>query len=174
MSEFHRIERGFLNLRGKPGNSRFVSSVAQVTGFELPDKANIFTAGDDSARAYWLGPDEWLIATARERMASLVEDLEAALAGYATAINDVSGGLVLLELAGAHGRELLAHGCPLDLHAEKFRSGDCAQTTLAKTNVVIACIDDAPVCEIIVRRSFSEYLLRWLTRLSLAGSASSS
>ena len=176
MHEIARIERGFINLRGKPDDGQFTPAVTGVLGFELPVAANTSVAGDDDARAYWLGPDEWLLASDRTRVTTLVAELEHALDGQAVAINDVSGGWVLTGLAGNEGRELLARGCTLDLHPGVFAAGDCAQTTLAKANILIACIDDAPVYEIIVRRSFSEYLLRWLrqTQLSLAGSVSSS
>jgi len=50
----------------------------------------------------------------------------------------------------------------LDLHPDVFRAGDCAQSGLGKATMLLGCIDTAPVYEIIVRRSFSEYALRWL------------
>lgn len=176
MREIARIDRGFINLRGNSGEQRFLTAVLQVLGFDLPVEANTFITGEDDARAYWLGPDEWLVACARDRVTALVGDMEQALDGQAVAINDVSGGLVLTELVGDEGRELLARGCTLDLHPAEFAAAACAQTTLAKASILISCIGDAPVYEIIVRRSFSEYLLRWLrqTQLSLAGSAFSS
>jgi sarcosine oxidase subunit gamma len=41
--------------------------------------------------------------------------------------------------------------------------GACAQSGLAKASMLIGRIDDAePVFEIIVRRSFADYVLRWL------------
>lgn len=176
MREIACVDRGFINLRGKLDERRFTAAVMQVLGLELPVAANTYTGGDDDTRAYWLGPDEWLLGCGRERARTLAAELEHALDGQVVAINDMSDGWVLTELAGTEGRELLARGCTLDLHPAVFLVGACAQTTLAKANILVSCIDDAPVYEIIVRRSFSEYLLSWLrqTRLSLAGSASSS
>ncbi len=162
MSEIDIIQRAHINLRGDPGGQRFLDAAAAALGQALPTAANTFT-GDDP-RLCWLGPDEWLISAAPERAQPLVESLETQLAGLHVAINDLSGGHVSLHLSGAGAAERLAAGCTLDLHPAVFATGQCAQTGLAKANVLIACIDTAPVYEIIVRRSFSEYLLRWLRK----------
>lgn len=176
MTEFAPAERGFINLRGAAADERFAAAIEQVTGVALPVEPNTSTAGETPVRIYWLGPDEWLIGCERARPNAMVATLEDALAGQSVAVNDVSGGLVVAEIRGPDARELLARGCTLDLDPRAFKPDDCAQTMLAKANVLIAYIDDTPVYEIIVRRSFSEYLRRWLrqTRHSLAGSVSSS
>lgn len=175
MIELAPVERGFVNLRGNSDDGRFAAAIEAVRGVGLPN-ANASLSTADGIRTYWLGPDEWLIGCERAQSAAVAMQLESALAGQAAAINDVSGGYVLVTVPASEAPELLARGCTLDLHPARFVPGDCAQTMLAKANVLLAYTDDAAVYEIIVRRSFSEYLLRWLrqTRLSLAGSASSS
>ena len=60
-------ERAFLghfNLRGDPGDARFVARCEQVLGVAPPVAANTV---NESAQAtvYWLGPDEWLVGRAR-------------------------------------------------------------------------------------------------------------
>ena len=55
-----------------------------------------------------------------------------------------------------------AKGCPLDLHPDVFRPGDCARTRLAKANVLLHALDDAPTFHFTATRSFAEYLWRWL------------
>lgn len=177
MSELQGKQCGYINLRGAADDSTFCDSVISVVGFGLPTTANTFSADEQRAqRAYWLGPDEWLISAERARIPAIAGKLEASLDGHAAAINDVSGGYVLFELAGNFGREMLLRGTTLDIASTLSGAGHCAQTTLAKSNILIACIDDRPVYEIIVRRSFSEYLLRWLrqTQIFLAGSDFSS
>lgn len=177
MSEFTRIDRGFINLRGDASDKRFTDRISAILGLERVSQPNLTSASEDgNTQLYWLGPDEWLLGTDRSEIGQMLARLESELKGFTAAINVVSGGLVLTTLSGRNASEVLARGCTLDLHPEKFRVGQCAQTTLAKANILLACIDKAPVYEIIVRRSFSEYLLRWLrqTHLSLAGSASSS
>lgn len=162
MFDFDVVQRAHINLRGDPGDQRFVDAAAAALGRALPTAANTFT-GDDP-RLYWLGPDEWLIGAEPERAQPLVAALETQMAGLHVAINDLSGGNVSIHLSGADAAECLAAGCTLDLHPDVFAVGQCAQSGLAKANVLIACIDAAPVYEIIVRRSFSEYLLRWLRK----------
>ncbi len=60
----------------------------------------------------------------------------------------------------------MAKGCPLDPHPDVFRPGDCAQTHLAKANILLHALDDAPTFHLTVTRNFAEYL--WL-RLDDAG-----
>jgi len=55
-----------------------------------------------------------------------------------------------------------AKGCPLDLHPRVFEPGCCAQSRLARTLVTIVQIDASPRYELIVRRSFADYLWQWL------------
>jgi sarcosine oxidase subunit gamma len=173
MTDISKGDQGHINLRGDATDSRFVDNVANVLGQSLPLTANKLT--QSRHRVYWLGPDEWQIVTEFVRVADLMQQLEDALAGQHVAINDLSGGQVSLHLSGTGVPELLARACTLDLHPLMFGVGDCAQSGLAKASVLLGCIGDAPAYEIIVRRSFSEYLLRWLRQNthSRAGSASS-
>lgn len=173
MTELSETELGHINLRGNADDADFVDGVASVLGQRLPVEANTLTLSEH--RIYWLGPDEWQIVTAPGRVAGLVTQLEDKLSGQHIAINDMNGGQVALHLAGSDVPDLLASGCTLDLQPSNFAVGDCAQTGLAKANVLVGHIDAGPLYEIIVRRSFSEYLLRWLRQSirSPAGSASS-
>ena len=59
-------------------------------------------------------------------------------------------------------RELLAKGCPLDLHPRAFDVGQCAQSHLAKAPILIRQLDREPSFEIVVRRSFADYFWLWL------------
>jgi heterotetrameric sarcosine oxidase gamma subunit len=54
----------------------------------------------------------------------------------------------------------LAKGCTLNLSPAAFTDGDCAQTGISRTSVLLANTND--VINIIVRRSFAEYLALWL------------
>ena len=159
-----RGDAGVINLRGSPGNAEFLDAAAAVLGQPLPVEANTFTAG--SMRVYWLGPDEWLVVTAAERVAALVGALETACAGHPVAINDLSGGYVVLGLGGPRARDVLARGCTIDLHPAVFRAGRAAQTGLGKAGVLIGLVDDAPQFEIVVRRSFADHLGRWIVHVA--------
>ena len=152
--------RGFLNVRLDPRCAPAVEAAARALGQPLPLAANTFTTGEH--HVCWLGPDEWLIVTGRQRAAALGRDLPEALAGRHAAVNDVSGGHVALCVSGVDARTVLAKGCTLDLHPSAFAPPQCAQTGLAKATVLLSALDGASTYAIIVRRSFSDYLYRWL------------
>ena len=106
------------------------------------------TAEVDGATALWLGPDEWLVLGATE-------------ADYpdAAAAVDVSANRVAFDLAGEDAAAVLARGCALDL--DRFEPGDCAQTLLARAQVILSRPDPA-TWRILVRPSFARYLRGWL------------
>ncbi len=155
-----RPHYGYLNLRGDPGAEQFRQAVQTALGQPLPSTANTFTVGEHTV--FWLGPDEWLLATGLGREKETAEQLRINLAGQHHSLVDVTGGQILIRLRGNHSREVLAKGCTLDLHPRSFKVGQCAQTTLAKTSMLIALTDDTPTFDIIVRRSFAEYAALWL------------
>ena len=157
---------GHLNLRGDPADPAFTSAAETVLGLALPAEPNT-TAEAGGLLAMWLGPDEWLIVTPPDAQAALADSLEAALDGVHAAITDVTGGQTVITVGGPNARDVLAKGCPLDLHPSVFRPGDCAQTLLAKANVTLRCVDDTPSYELMVRRSFADYAALWLQDAAL-------
>ena len=154
-----RPDRGFLNLRLNPRRRPARKAAERILGQSLPLDANTFTAGEH--KVYWLGPDEWLIGTRAEHASRLSTKLAEALAGCHAAVNDVSGGNIELIVRGAGSRTVLAKGCTLDLHPREFAPGQCAQTGLGRAAILLAVVDPS-TCTIVVRRSFSDYLRRWL------------
>ena len=158
---------GYLNLRGRPGNTAFLAAVLKVLGVEPPQTANtVVEAG--GRRVFWLGPDEWLIVTAAGAQQALRESLLAALDGVFASVVDNSSGLVTIHVTGANAAALLATDCPLDLHQRAFKPGQCAQTRLARAGMIVAPLVDGRGFEVIVRRSFADYLLRWLQQAAVA------
>jgi sarcosine oxidase subunit gamma len=53
-------------------------------------------------------------------------------------------------------------GCPLDLHERVFRTGQCAQSHLARTSIIVHQVADGPDYDLYVERSQAEYLWSWL------------
>ena len=68
---------------------------------------------------------------------------------------------------------MLAKGCSLDLHAEAFTPSRCVQTLLAKSQIILQCIDDRPAFRLYVRNSFAHYVVEWLLDAAAEVSASS-
>lgn len=154
-----RSGRGFLNLRLNPHRGQALRAAGRILGQPLPLAANTFTAAVHEV--YWLGPDEWLIGTGADSVSLLGSELAEALDGFHAAINDVSGGHVELIVRGADARTVLAKGCALDLHPREFAPGQCAQTGLGRAAILLAAVETSTYT-IVVRRSFSDYLRRWL------------
>lgn len=152
---------GFINLRGRADNTAFLAGVLKVLGTEPPLQANtVKQAGEH--QIYWLGPDEWLVITPAGRQAEVKAALLKALKAVFTAVVDNSSGLTMIEITGAHAADLLATDCPLDLHPRAFKAGQCAQTRLAKAGMTLAPKLDGSGFDIIIRRSFADYLMLWL------------
>ncbi len=123
-------------------------------------------SGDN--RIYWLGPDEWLVVTPAGKQAKLLAELQQALDGVFASVVDNSSGFTMLEIKGNNAAALLATDCPLDLLANKFKPGQCAQSRLAKAGMTIAPMREGDGFEVIIRRSFADYLLLWLQHAAIA------
>ena len=158
---------GFLNLRGKSNNTGLQAATLKVLGCEPPVEANTMIESGDN-RIYWLGPDEWLIVTPTGQQTRLATDLRAALKGVFSSVVDNSSGLTMLEISGDNAANLLASDCPLDLHPRVFKPGQCAQTRLAKAGMTIAPMRAGKGFEVIIRRSFADYLGLWLQDAAVA------
>ena len=150
-----------MNLRGKSENADFLAAVKKVLSCSLPIEANTVVVSGDY-KIYWLGPDEWLVITPTEQQAKLQAELHLALGDVFSSVVDNSSGFTLLNITGDNAANLIARDCPLDLHPSVFKAGQCAQTRLAKSGALIAPLLDESGFELIIRRSFSDYLLLWM------------
>jgi sarcosine oxidase subunit gamma len=152
-----------LNLRGDVASPTFVDAVTGVLGGPLPVQHNT-VADHGEVRIFWLGPDEWLITTPEGARSDLKTVLQEALEGIHFALSDVSSGQTTLVVSGPDAGSLLSKSCTLDLHPRAFAPGQCAQTLLAGSTVLLSRLERAhgPEFELVVRRSFADYLWRCL------------
>ncbi|MFE0810888.1 sarcosine oxidase subunit gamma [Streptomyces sp. NPDC058848] len=166
-----RDSRGSLRLAGLPflaqvtlrldPKSPAAEAVGLALGVPLPLAPNTVNRGGELA-VLWLGPDEWLVVGAGAAT-GLAERLRSAIGDEHGAVVDVSAQRTALLVAGARSRDLLARGCSLDLHPRVFGAGRCAQTTLARAQVVLVARDGLrPGFWVLVRSSFAGYLADWL------------
>ncbi|MEX0808617.1 MAG: sarcosine oxidase subunit gamma family protein [Dongiaceae bacterium] len=157
-----RPHRCRILLRGRVEDARFRDAIRGTTGLALPEANRVAQTGD--LRLLWLGPDEWLLLGPPGREAVSMPALIAALSGqYAMAI-DQSDMRTTISLAGRSARDLINCGCGLDLHPDRFGPGQCAQTGLARANVIIEQIDSEPRFDLHVAISYADYLWQWLER----------
>jgi sarcosine oxidase subunit gamma len=138
-------------------NVRADDSAAHALG--LPLEPNT-TRAEGERTTLWLGPDEWLVVGPDGTATAIADDLLQAASGWVTTV-DVSANRTAIELTGPRVRDLLAFGCSLDLHPRAFGPGRCAQTTLARAQVVLEA-RRADTFRVHVRGSFAGYLATWL------------
>jgi sarcosine oxidase subunit gamma len=150
-----------LTLRGNAADPAFVSAVLSATGLALPVAANTASVGAEK-QLFWLGPDEWLLKAPGGQGDGLEAGLRSALAGQHFSVVAMGSGSTTLSLQGAAAADLISRGCPLDLHGRAFPAGSLAQSHISKANVVLYCLQAQTSFEITVRRSFAEYLFKWL------------
>ena len=137
-------------------------AVGLALGLSLPLEPNtVVRAGE--LTVLWLGPDEWLVVGAPDTQRDLEQRIRAAAGDEHVSVTDVSAQRTILLVSGARARDLLAHGCPLDLHPRAFGPGRCAQTMLARAQVVVVARDEPGAgFWVLVRSSFAGYLTDWL------------
>ncbi|MCY3623999.1 MAG: sarcosine oxidase, gamma subunit family protein [Gammaproteobacteria bacterium] len=151
--------RAFLNLRGDATQARLRNAAAQVLGVELPREPGTWNHADRS-RAYWLGPDEWLLVVEGEDGSDVEARLRDALNGRFS-LTDVSGAQVQLELSGPDVGKVLQKSSPYDFHPRNFPPRRCAHTVFAKATALVAAREDGAF-DIVLRRSYADYLMQWL------------
>ena len=152
-----------LNIRIDPGDASLLTG---VLGAALPSRANTVTATATGLLA-WLGPDEWLALAPGPRV-DVEGDVRAAAGSAPVSVVDVSAARTVVSVAGSAARDVLAHGCALDLDPRRFPPGSCAQTRVALANVVLIAppvqedFTASPQFHVLVRSSFAAYLATWL------------
>lgn len=158
IAPFHTL----INLRGAPSDQSLVTDVQRALGVELPMAPNRWH-GDDRIAAAWLGPDEWLLigpdggAKEFEQAIRDARPIDPWLS-----VVDVSHNYICFSVSGRRARELLAKGCALDLRPHAFSAGDCAQTVIGKSRVLLRALAAPDLLEIWVRNSFAGYMAAWM------------
>lgn len=148
---------GKITLRGKPDDTAFLAAAKKTLGVDLPT-APMTSANKGTIRVFWIAFDEWLIWTAKDSETALIAKLRAALTDIPrTAVTDLSDYYSIIRVTGALSRDLLAKGCPLDLHPDVFPEGQATgcgfhQATLFVTRV------EADTFDVMIRWSFADYL----------------
>ena len=152
---------GHLTLRGNAADEAFVAGVEQALGLPLPHKAgglSLDPNGESSIQ--WISPDEWLVIVPGGREFATEKRLRECLSGHFAVMN-VSGGQTVLELSGPAVREVLMKSTPYDVHPRNFPVGKGVGSVFAKSTALIRRVDEAR-WELVVRRSFADYIYRWV------------
>ena len=150
-----------LDLRADPGDVAVMERLRAGLGFALPQIPNTTSSGGDRS-ALWLGPDEWLVTGPEDQQELIEGALRSGLSDAPGAVTDVSATRTVVELRGPLARDVLATGCPVDLHPRVFGPGRCAQTLLGKAQVIVQLAEPTPAFWIYVRSSFAGYVADWV------------
>lgn len=157
-------ERPFRAKVGLRGGADVAAKAAEILGFPLPAGVGEATTGN-GANAFWVGPDDWIIVADPGREEEIAAALREGLAGLHHAVIDISERMTTLWLEGGPIREVIAAGCPLDLHPRVFKPGMVLQSHLGKCNVIIHYVagnDERPFFDLYTNRSFADYLWKYL------------
>ena len=141
------------NVQGDATSTDFKDAVAKFS-IALPMMPNT-TSRSDALTAFWLSPRSWLLV-AESADSPLVDFIgrRDALNAARGALFELTASRVAYRLAGERAADVLATGCPLDLHAHAFRVGQCAQSVFGRVNALFYKFDDTPTYVLMVARSF--------------------
>jgi len=157
-------ERAFLGhliLRGNAADETFRAGVEAALGVPLPLKVGPVSRDDArGVSVQWMSPDEWLVVVPQGEDHATELRLRQALKGH-YAVMQVGGAQTMLELSGPNAVEVLKKSAGYDFHPRNFPVGKGISTTVAKSTAVIRRVGEAQ-WELIIRRSFGDYLYRWL------------
>lgn len=149
---------GLLVLRGDATDADFQAAVAEVFGAPLPKRLS--TTESTQARLLWLGPDEFWIWCEVTALFTLEQSFRARFAGHCALVNN-TGGFTRITVQGAAAQTVLMKSVPYPVYADVFPVGKVVATVFAKTQAVI-CRRGEQHWEVVARRSFADYIWRWL------------
>ena len=156
-----RIGLGLGTVAARRGKAEALSrAVASAYGVELPSSSRVARGPNVGFIGY--GPGQWLAVSESLAGEALARDLSAKLQGLAS-ISDQSGGRTVLRISGAHARDVLAKGLPIDLDPRAFPLGSAATSAISHMGVQLWQLDDTRSYDLAIFRSVSESFWSWLT-----------
>lgn len=151
--------QGYISLRGNLSDMAFQDGAARALGIRLPAAPCTFTRSG-AVKALWLSPDEWMIVAPRASLARLLRSLGKELSGRHSQVVDNSGGYTEIIIQGVNTADVISHASVYDLH--RLAEGRVVGTTFGKSAVYMYRDRDGVL--LVVRRSFADYVWRFLVR----------
>ncbi|KAG1694644.1 Sarcosine oxidase subunit gamma [Nymphon striatum] len=167
-NDFYSLEEqslGHLILRASDTNQSVDKAIKKVTKLDLPRNA-LSSASNESFSINWIAPDEWLILTKEKAEWEVESTLRKAMDGH-YANCECTGGQTVLELSGERAETILKKSSTYDVHITNFPVGKVVTTVFAKSQVVLKRTGENHF-QLIVRRSFSDYIWQWIKKTTLA------
>ncbi len=165
-SEFLMKEKLFLgkiSLFGK--EDLFFERISNKFNIALPTLPNTTTT-NEKITALWLSQKEWLIVVNPSTNNEEVESLQKEISNTHSLAIDVSDRWTTINISGNKVIDVLSKGTFVDLDNSVFGAGECVQTTLWTTNVIIYKIDSKPSFDLFVDSTMAAFLWQWLEHSS--------
>ena len=153
-----------LNLRGDINNKEFSSNVGKLLGIILPLEVGSVVKKEEIT-VISTSPNEWLIISNNiVKSKSNNNTLENVLFEKISqknfgAVTNITDQFTIFSLTGSNISEILSKSSPFDF--DKLSNNHSAQTLFNNVDITIIKKDNANI-DLLVRRSFSEYLWAWL------------
>ena len=149
-------------IRLQPDDKKTKTKFRRSFGSDVPTDPNTFLISNDILVA-WLGPDEWIVLSQLFNSNDVMEKLIEVVADQFATWVDVTNAQTVIRVTGPKAVELLNRGISYDLHPSVFLAGSCIQTVMARIPVtVLKQESDVQCIDLIVKRSFADYLWSWL------------
>jgi len=158
---------GMLVLRTRTESAALASALKSTLHLDVPEvlwanEADTTTVNASAMPCIrWMAPDEWLLSCALQDAFEVETKLRKAIGDVSIAIVNVSGGYTRLKLQGVNAYDVLKKSTGYDVHPSNFMPGKVVNTVFAKAQVTMRCVNTDQY-ELIVRRSFADYLWHWI------------
>ncbi|ETI62530.1 sarcosine oxidase subunit gamma [Marinomonas profundimaris] len=154
---------GLLTLRCVPLPQQ-QEEIESLLGVALPMAPLTSVTKDDTSigkvSVRWVGPDEWLIIVPGDEAFDLETRFFETLSGHFSLVN-ISGGSTVFDVSGDQVVSMLKKSIPVDLHIREFPVGKVVSTIFAKSGAIVCRLGENQF-ELVVRRSFADYLWLWV------------
>ncbi|CUB05033.1 sarcosine oxidase subunit gamma [Marinomonas fungiae] len=150
---------GHLTLRMNPENADQLKAAEKVLGVALPTQP-LTSASKGDVVVRWISPDEWLITVPGLKAFEVETAFQKEMKGHFQVVN-VSGGQTIVKLSGKYAQYVIKKSSPIDIHPSEFPVGKVVTSVFAKSSAIIRRSGENEF-ELVIRRSFSDYLWLWL------------
>ncbi len=150
---------GLLVFRASKDKAALAKAVESVLQVSLPETLSTSIVGDKCVR--WIAPDEWLLSCAIDEAYTIEKSIREITGDASIAIVNVAGGFSALTLQGPSAVDVLRKSTAYDVHPQNLMPGKVVNTVFAKAQVCLRCVEENHY-ELIIRRSFADYVWHWL------------
>lgn len=160
---------GTFSLRAVRGMAGAAGALGTLLGITLPERANWWEESN-GLRAVWSEPDAWVVFGPAGVLQTLSRKLEDSPLAASAMMSDLTSGRVTFKISGTRAADVIASGCPIDLHPRAFRKGQSARSLLGEFAILLLKLDDSAYT-ITCERPFAGTVSDWLIDAARVGTS---